>query len=87
MTSFLVDIEIYKDTLDQSGERILSSHITKSVVKIFDKSTLNMPSKYKSLREQLLTISSFTPPFNTIESICIILYQLSLILTALLHIA
>ena len=31
-TSFQVDIEIYEDKLSQSGDRILSSHITKNVI-------------------------------------------------------
>ena len=31
-TSFQVDIEIYEDNLDQSGDRILSSHVTRSVI-------------------------------------------------------
>ena len=30
-TSFQVDIEIYEDKLGQSGDRILSSHITKNI--------------------------------------------------------
>ena len=32
LTSFQVDIEIYEDKLGQSGDRILSSHITKNVI-------------------------------------------------------
>ena len=32
LTSFRVDIEIYEDKLGQSGDRILSSHITKNVI-------------------------------------------------------
>ena len=32
MDRFKVDIEIYEDKLDQSGDRILSSHITKLFV-------------------------------------------------------
>ena len=31
-TSFQVDIEIYEDKMGQSGDRILSSHITNTVV-------------------------------------------------------
>ena len=35
-TSFQVDIEIYEDKLSESGDRILSSHITKNVIiKVF----------------------------------------------------
>ena len=32
LTSFQVDIEIYENKLAQSGDRILSSHITKDVI-------------------------------------------------------
>ena len=31
-TSFQVDIDIYKDKLCQSGDRIISSHITKIII-------------------------------------------------------
>ena len=34
VSSFQVDIEIYKDKLGQSGDRILSSHITTYVIEI-----------------------------------------------------
>ena len=42
LTSFQVDIEIYEDKLGQSGDRILSSHITMpySAYMYFVKSTL-----------------------------------------------
>ena len=35
LTSFQVDIEIYEDKLGQSGDRILSSHITK-LISVYD---------------------------------------------------
>ena len=33
-TSFQVDIEIYEEKLSQSGDRVLSSHITKQFIKL-----------------------------------------------------
>ena len=47
MTTFQVDIlEIHKNKMGKFRERILSSHKTKSGVKIFDKSNLHMPSYF-----------------------------------------
>ena len=40
-TVFQVDIEIYKDKLSQSGNRILSSHKTKFIMRLPVKISMN----------------------------------------------
>ena len=62
-TSFQVDIEIYEDKLGQSGDRILSSHITKQIKKKKVKWKFELQKKYINL--YVICVTSIKIPFGS----------------------